>query len=100
VIDLATGWKADLIVRKSRPFSDAEFTRRQQVDFLGSPVWMASPEDVVLSKLEWALRTGSERQLRDVRGVLAAKPDGIDVDYIERWTNALGLADLWRQVQP
>ena len=31
VIDLATGWKIDLIIRKSRPFSQEEFRRRQRV---------------------------------------------------------------------
>jgi hypothetical protein len=52
VIDLATGWKADLVVRKARPYSEAEFSRRQQVELLGVRLWMASPEDVVVSKLE------------------------------------------------
>ncbi len=29
VIDMATGWKIDLIIRKSRPFSEEEFRRRK-----------------------------------------------------------------------
>ncbi|MCB9688081.1 MAG: hypothetical protein H6735_23780 [Alphaproteobacteria bacterium] len=100
VIDLATGWKADLIIRKSRPFSVAEFGRRQHVEFLGLPFWMASPEDVVISKLEWSMHTGSERQLRDVQGILTAKPEGLDLDYIRRWVGELALVDLWRKVDP
>jgi hypothetical protein len=99
LIDMATGWKADLIVRKARPFSQAEFARRQQVDLLGVRLWMASPEDVVVSKLEWARKAGSERQLRDVRGILAAKTDALDLAYIGQWVAALGLAEEWRRVQ-
>jgi hypothetical protein len=99
VVDMATGWKADLIVRKGRPFSQAEFARRQQVDFLGVRLWMASPEDVVVSKLEWAQKTGSERQLRDVRGVLAAKPDSLDLAHVEKWVEHLGLTEEWRRVR-
>ncbi|MEQ1502768.1 MAG: hypothetical protein ABMB14_11090 [Myxococcota bacterium] len=99
VIDMATGWKADLVVRKGRPFSLAEFARRQLVEFLGIRLWIASPEDVVVSKLEWAQKTGSERQLRDVRGVLAARSEPLDLAYIERWVAELGLTEEWRRVQ-
>jgi hypothetical protein len=54
VVDMATGWKIDLIIRKSRPFSEEEFRRRKLVNLQGSPLFVASAEDVVISKLEWA----------------------------------------------
>ncbi|MCA9544951.1 MAG: hypothetical protein KC613_11195 [Myxococcales bacterium] len=38
IVDMATVWKADLIVRKARPFSEAEFARRQRVRLLDVPV--------------------------------------------------------------
>ncbi|MEZ4265731.1 MAG: hypothetical protein R3F39_05080 [Myxococcota bacterium] len=98
IIDLATGWKADLIVRKPRPFSVAEFERRIRATVLGVPVWMASAEDVVISKLEWAsLGGGSERQLRDVVGVLERRPR--DTVYIAGWVQRLGLDALWHEAQ-
>ena len=43
MFNLETGCKADLIVRKGRPFSEVEFHRRAQVDLLGLQVWMVSP---------------------------------------------------------
>ena len=61
VVDLETGWKIDLIIRKDRAYSREEFARRQ-------PARVASAEDTVLSKLEWAKAGESERQLRDVVG--------------------------------
>ncbi|MGO9561402.1 MAG: hypothetical protein ACLPPV_02020 [Candidatus Korobacteraceae bacterium] len=54
VIDLLAGWKIDLIFRKSRPFSEEEFGRRQQVVLQGFAIFAASAEDVVVAKLEWA----------------------------------------------
>jgi hypothetical protein len=70
LIDLETGWKVDLIVRKNRPFSRAEVDRRIPARWMGVDLFVASPEDGILSKLEWArLSGGSERQLRDVAGV-------------------------------
>ncbi len=101
VIDMATGWQADLIVRKSRAFSRAEFERRHRADILGVTVYVASPEDVILSKLEWARRGGgSERQTRDVRGVVAARGVELDTEYIERWVGVLGVTELWQAVAP
>lgn len=100
VIDIATGWKADLIVRKDRPFSRGELERRVAANILGTDTWVASAEDVVISKLEWAKAGGgSERQLRDVAGVLALRGDTVDVGYIEHWVAALGLHVEWAAAQ-
>jgi hypothetical protein len=54
VLDLTTGWKIDLIVRKSRPFSRTEFDRRITAEIEGLRIPIASAEDIVLAKLEWA----------------------------------------------
>ena len=99
VIDLQTGWKADLILRKDRPFSQTEFERRQPATVLGVQVHLARAEDVLLTKLEWAKKGGgSERQLRDVRGILHA--DGaLDEAYLQRWAAALDVVDLLEEAR-
>lgn len=99
VIDMATGWKADIIVRKGRPFSAEELRRRVQVDLLGLRVWMATAEDCVLSKLEWARAGGSERQIRDVRGILDAQGSALDLAYLERWVHELELDEQWAEAR-
>ena len=93
MIDLRTGWKADLIVRKRRGFSREEFQRRERVDLLGVPVWVASAEDTILSKLEWAEASASERQVRDAQGIVDVRGDALDVAYLRRWATELGLTD-------
>ncbi|MEO7332170.1 MAG: hypothetical protein ABI193_26575 [Minicystis sp.] len=98
VIDLATGWKVDLILRKRRPFSVEEFRRRTPARLLGADVFVATPEDTILTKLEWASMSGSERQLRDVAGVVDVKRGELDVAYIERWAVELGVVEPWRKV--
>ncbi len=99
VVDMTSGWKVDLIVRKARPFSVEEFRRRTPASVLGTAVFVATPEDTILSKLEWASMSGSERQLRDVSGVVEVRRGALDVAYIERWAKDLGLLDLWRKVR-
>ncbi len=53
-------------MRKHRPFSEAEFARREAVDFFGLPIAVASLEDLILAKIEWARLGASGRQLDDV----------------------------------
>lgn len=93
VIDLESGWKANLMVRTERALSLAELGRRQPADILGVATWVASPEDTILSKLEWsALEGGSARQVGDVRGVLAGQGAALDRDYLGQWAERLGVA--------
>jgi len=95
VIDAATGWKADLIIRKHRPFSEVELARRRPIEFDGMRLWVASVEDVILSKLEWARLGGSTRQLEDVAGLVRIS-DELDEAYLARWIAELGLDAQWQ----
>lgn len=99
VIDLATGWKIDLIIRKARPFSVEEMARRQRGELFGAAVAIATAEDAIIAKLEWAKLSDSERQLRDVAGVLAVRAATLDVTYIEKWVADLGLEAQWARVR-
>jgi len=93
VVDNATGWKVDLVVRKERAFSIEEFQRRRKVRMMGSDIFIASPEDVILSKLEWAKNSGSEQQLRDALGVFKVQGDELDLEYLAKWARALNVED-------
>ena len=90
--------KIDFIIRRNRPFSIEEFGRRQPADLLGTPGYIATVEDMVVAKLEWAAATDSDRQLRDVAGMLAVGGDEVDREYVVRWVELLGLREVWREV--
>ena len=99
VIDMATGWKVDLIPRKDREFSQAEFARRTRLAVLGVPMFVATIEDTIVAKLEWAKAGGgSERQLEDVRGLLELAGDDLDRAYVAAWVAKLGLETMWTRV--
>jgi hypothetical protein len=100
VIDIATSWKADLIFRKERAFSRAELERRTPVTLLGVPLFVATAEDTLLAKLEWAKLGPSERQLDDVRRIFETQVDALDLAYVENWVDALGVRELWELVKP
>lgn len=94
-IDPERGWKADLIVRKDRPFSAEEFARRRPAVLLGVEVSLASVEDLILAKLEWGAAGDSEIQRRDILGLLETGWASLDQAYIEKWVDALGLRQEW-----
>jgi hypothetical protein len=98
IIDLDTGWKADLIVRKDRPFSVEEFSRRQLRSLYGQSLPVASPEDVILTKLEWDRITPSERQLRDALNVAAVQWSVLDLAYLRKWAADLGVSEKLEQL--
>ncbi|HEY6729233.1 MAG TPA: hypothetical protein VI197_34720 [Polyangiaceae bacterium] len=93
VVDFTTGWKIDFIIRKSRAYSIQEFERRQEAELLGAKLYVAAAEDVILSKLEWAKLSESERQIRDVAGILRTKGDALDQAYLHRWVVALNVGE-------
>lgn len=99
VIDMATGWKADLIVRKARAYSIEELARRQPAVLLGVMTFVASAEDAILSKLEWSKLGNSERQLQDAAGIVKTRGDALDTRYIERWVDILDLRQQWERAR-
>lgn len=95
VVDTTTGWKADLIVRKSRPFSRMEFERRRPSEYEGTRLWVATAEDLIVTKLEWAKLSGSARQIEDVAGLLRVTGGELDAAYLQRWIADLDLHAQW-----
>jgi hypothetical protein len=96
VIDKRCGWKIDMIMRKSREFSQEEFRRRRRVDLQEATFFVASAEDVVIAKLEWA-KLARSRQIEDVAGILGLRRDSIDRSYPGKWIDRLGLRKQWDQ---
>lgn len=97
IIETGTGWKVNLIIRSDRPFSHKEFERRQPVELGPVSTYVATPEDTVLAKLEWAAASGSDRQVDDIVGVLEVVGDDIDHAYLRHWAGELGVTDLLDQ---
>ena len=95
IIDFASGWKIDLIIRKSRPFSREEFERRSMIDFHGIQLAIATAEDVLISKLEWAKLAQSQRQIDDAASILRIRERELDKEYIAKWVRQLQLIEQW-----
>lgn len=99
LIDLDSGWKVDLIIRKARAFSRTEFERRIPFEYEGAALSVVSAEDLMIAKLEWAKMGGSRRQLEDVARLLELRAAQLDSDYLVRWVKALGLDGEWTEAR-
>jgi hypothetical protein len=99
LIHFETMVKVDVFIPKGQPFDQSTLKRKQstQIDKTDTrPFQVASPEDVILLKLDWFRQGGSEstRQWRDIIGVLRVQAKTIDREYLKEWAEKLGLADL------
>jgi hypothetical protein len=99
LIHPASGWKIDIIVKKDRDFSRREFDRRITAKLFGKQVSLASPEDTILSKLEWAKESMSERQIRDAAEIIDSLGERLDRAYLEDGIRELGLQRVFDRLQ-
>jgi hypothetical protein len=99
LIHFKTMFKVDVFLPKPRPYSQQQMERRVRQPLsteLDRQAYFSSAEDSVLSKLEWYRLGGevSDRQWRDILGVIKMQGERLDLAYLRQWAAALNVADL------
>ena len=99
LIHLETAFKVDIFVAKPRAFDRSQLARRQLHLISQDPdctAYVATAEDITLAKLEWYRAGGevSDRQWRDVLGVLMVQSEQLDGHYLHHMATVLGVDDL------
>ena len=99
LIHYETAFKVDIFIRKLRPYDQVQLNRRRKSVIATNPeasVYVVSPEDIILSKLEWYRMGGevSDRQWRDILGVLKVRAGELDLNYLRKWAGELNVRDL------
>jgi hypothetical protein len=103
IIHRDTMFKVDIFIPRPSPFQQSQLARAQRQTFdLEAKVSanFASPEDTILSKLEWYRMGGevSDRQWRDILGILKTRAGELDLDYLRKWAIELKVIDLLERV--
>ncbi len=99
IIHRETMFKVDVFIPRPRPFLKSQLARAQRQAFTFETevsAKFASPEDTILSKLEWYRMGGevSDRQWRDILGVLKTRAGELDLAYLRKWAGELKVGDL------
>jgi len=99
LIHYETAFKVDVFIRKERAFDQAQLERRALAVIGMDPetsLYITSPEDTILAKLEWYRMGGevSDRQWRDILGVLKTRAGELDLPYMRLSAVTLNVTDL------
>jgi hypothetical protein len=100
IIHPASGLKADVMISKSDAFDESRFARIKRMRPLeDTEANFASPEDVIIKKMEYYKEGSSEKHIRDIMGILKISGEIIDLVYISLWAKRLNLEDIWKPIQ-
>ena len=99
IIHLQTMFKVDFFLLQDRPYDEMQFRRRILLQIATDPervAFVSTPEDIILTKLEWYSMGGeiSDRQWRDVLGVIKTQVGRLDLEYLKKWAVDLGVEKL------
>jgi hypothetical protein len=96
---VGTAFKIEFFLLGNDPHHQERFRRRQLVNTLDRQVWLPTPEDVIVTKLHWAILGNRSKDRDDVRDVIAVQGDRIDWDYVHRWCAQHGTRALLDEIR-
>ncbi len=99
ILETDRGWKIDIIFEKPSAYHRQAFQRRTGGEIEDVPLFVATAEDTIVSKLEWAKMGESLRQIEDAAGILKVRAEKLDRAYIKKWVQELGLTSQWDQAR-
>ena len=99
ILHIDSGSKVDLIIRKDTDFAREEFSRKRITPFSQKlEVQSATPEDIIISKLNYYNISASEKHIQDILGILAVSGEELDHKYLTAWVDRLGFTSVWNTI--
>ncbi len=96
VIHPESGNKIDLMIQGADAWGGLQLARRRLLLFEpGLEVYVATPEDIILSKLRYYQEGGSEKHLRDISGIIKLRKSELDAGYLAHWATELDVEQEW-----
>lgn len=92
-------FKIDCWILKDDHFSREMFERRKKVKIFDKDVYLPSPEDLIITKLEWFKKSNVDKHYLDALGILKVQDKKIDIEYIEKWCIKKNIINIWEKIK-
>lgn len=94
----ASPFVCELFDLSDDPHDRARFARRLSARVLGREVFVASAEDMVITKLRWVVAANRPKDREDIRNILAVQGQ-LDWAYIDSWCATHGTAQILANIR-
>jgi hypothetical protein len=99
IIHKETGSKIDFWILKDDEYNKTAFARRKSYPYQEKEISLATPEDTIISKLEWYKMSDVEKHYFDAVNIYCIQGNNLDKNYITDWCQKKSLTELWRKIQ-
>jgi hypothetical protein len=93
------GFEVELFQLSVDAHDQARFQRRTLVETMGRKVWIASAEDMIVTKLRWSQQAGREKDISDARNLIGVQREHVDWPYVETWCDRHGTRELLERLR-
>ena len=90
--------KVDFWILKDDEFDKEKFRRKKKEVVSGKAIFISSPEDVILSKLDWYKKSDIQKHYDDVSGIFEIQQRNLDIDYVKKWAEKLSFLSILLEV--
>lgn len=89
-----SAFKIEFFLLSDDPHDRERFARRR-LEVMGTrPAYVASVEDVIVTKLRWSKGGNRKKDVDDVRNVIRVSGAAVDWPYVEQWCDRHGTREI------
>ena len=96
---VGTPFKIEFFLLDNSPHNQERFRRRQLIRLWDHQVWFPTVEDVIITKLHWALLANRPKDREDIQDIITVQGDQIDWAYVHGWCEQHGTRALLDEIR-
>lgn len=96
IVHSTSNFKADFWILKPKENELKKFNRRIKTSLFGIATFIISPEDLIITKLEWYKRSKHQKHLDDAKGIINVQAGRLDERYLSSLVEECSLKKYWK----